>query len=132
MLDGLSRDGALRSQLGEGPIANRLAPVGQEPANWDSVTVREIQGRPPLGSVGNRGVKIVRLMGLRHLNLKRLSSNTLGYLSRCSPAALNSLPSVQTGWALASATASAVRSITFICWTAPSMVNHGSSWSWGW
>lgn len=127
MLDGLRRNGALRSQVGEGPVANRLAPMSEEPAYRNSVIVREIQGRPPLGSDGIRGVKIVPDMGLRHLNAKSLPNNMLGYLSRCSPAALNSLPSLQIGWAGELATTIAVRSITLICWTVPSIENHGRS-----
>jgi hypothetical protein len=48
MLDGLRGNGTGGRQLGEGPITDRLASVGQEPADGNSVIIREIQDRPPV------------------------------------------------------------------------------------
>ena len=46
VIDGFLGDGALRGQLGEGPVADDLAPVGEQPPDRDSVCIREVQMRP--------------------------------------------------------------------------------------
>jgi hypothetical protein len=43
---GVLGDRAGRGEFGEGPIADDLAAMGEQPADRDSVRVREIQERP--------------------------------------------------------------------------------------
>ena len=50
-LEGLGRDAALWDKLCEGPVAYDLTARGEEPADRDSVCIREIQRRPREGGM---------------------------------------------------------------------------------